>query len=154
LECQKFRNIVCAAHPAAASCTHRARRSGFSTHADHILKEHAMWINTPHARLADTPRRALRLHRALGTELRAVDGTVWITINDDPRDIVLDAGEAFVVDSPRDIVVLPIGERATLDVCHGSRRPAQVTAWHRQRTAPWHERVGAWLQGRWLPRPA
>jgi hypothetical protein len=113
-----------------------------------------MWINTSSARLAVTARRALRLRRARGTQVRAIDGTVWITIDDDPRDIVLDAGESFVVDSGRDLVVLPIGERATIDVCHGAGAPARAIAALRARVPGWHRRVGAWLQGWWAPRPA
>lgn len=113
-----------------------------------------MWINTSSARLAVTARRALRLQRAHGTRVRAVDGTVWITIDADPRDIVLDAGQSFVVDSARDLVVLPIGERATIDVCHGSGAPARTVAALRSRVPAWHRRVGAWLQGWRAPRPA
>ena len=113
-----------------------------------------MWINTSHARLAVTARRALRLRRAHGTQVRAVAGTVWITIDNDPRDIVLDAGEAFVVDSGRDLVVLPLGECATIDVCHGAGAPVRATAALRARVPSWQQRIGAWLQGRWAPRPA
>ena len=65
----------------------------------HILMEHAMWINTPHARLGLSARRALRLKDARGARLRAVQGTLWVTIDNDLRDIVLDAGESSVVDS-------------------------------------------------------
>jgi len=113
-----------------------------------------MWINTSHARLPLTARRALRLTRAHGTQVRAVDGTVWITIDNDPRDIVLDAGESFIVDSGRDLVVLPIGERATVDVCHAAGAAARTVAALRARVPPWQHRIGAFLQGRWAPRPA
>lgn len=76
-----------------------------------------MWINTPHARLAVEERRGLRLNAARGTLLRAVRGTLWVTIDNDPRDIVLDAGESFVVDSDQPLFVMALGDRATLDLC-------------------------------------
>ncbi|MFI4931872.1 MAG: DUF2917 domain-containing protein [Burkholderiales bacterium] len=75
-----------------------------------------MWINTPNARLALAARRGLRLKDARGAKLRAVQGTLWVTIDNDLRDIVLDPGESFVVDSNRPLVVMPLGECATVDV--------------------------------------
>ena len=102
-----------------------------------------MWINTPNARLAVEERRGLRLNAARGTLLRAVRGTLWITIDNDPRDIVLDPGESFVVDTDAPLFVMALGERATLDVCAESatpqRPPAAPQAWRlwprRQRDA-------------------
>ena len=79
-----------------------------------------MWINTPNARLAVGAQRGLRLDADRGTLLRAVKGTLWVTIDNDPRDIVLDAGESFVVDSDEPLFVMALGERATLDVCTDS----------------------------------
>lgn len=75
-----------------------------------------MWINTPNARLAIAARRGLRLKDARGARLRAVQGTLWITIDNDLRDIVLDPGETFEVDSHAPLVVMPLGECATVDV--------------------------------------
>lgn len=79
-----------------------------------------MWIDTPNARLELGARHPLRLQGACGTVLRAVQGTLWITLDDDPRDIVLDAGEQFVVDSAARLLVLPLGGHATVDV-HDAR---------------------------------
>ena len=102
-----------------------------------------MWINTPNARLAVDTRRGLRLNAAQGTLLRSVRGTVWATIDNDPRDIVLDPGESFVVDSNQPLFVMALGDRATLDVCTASllREPA---------APPQH----SWLAGLWSRRPA
>ncbi|HSW26616.1 MAG TPA: DUF2917 domain-containing protein [Burkholderiaceae bacterium] len=102
-----------------------------------------MWINTPSARLAIDDRRGLRLNAARGTQLRTVKGTLWVTIDNDPRDIVLDPGESFVVDSDRPLFVMALGDRATLDVCTDSllREPA---------TPPRH----SWLAGLWSRPPA
>ena len=75
--------------------------------------------------------------------LKAVRGTLWVTIDNDPRDIVLDPGESFVVDSDRPLFVMALGDRATLDVCTDSllREPA---------TPPRHP----WLAGLWSRQPA
>jgi hypothetical protein len=122
---------------------HSGRKAGVVARPAHILKEHVMWINTPHARLAVGDRRGLRLNTARGTLLRTVKGTLWVTIDNDPRDIVLDSGESFVVDSDRPLFVMALGDRATLDVCTDSllREPA---------TPPRHP----WLAGLWSRQPA
>ena len=75
-----------------------------------------MWINTPTARLGLAARRGLRLKDARGARLRAVQGTLWVTIDNDLRDIVLDAGESFVVDSDKPLIVTALGECATVDL--------------------------------------
>lgn len=76
-----------------------------------------MWIDTPNARIELAARRALRLRGACGTLLKAVAGTVWITIDNDRRDIVLSAGQSFRIDSREPVVATPMGECATLDLC-------------------------------------
>ena len=102
-----------------------------------------MWINTPNARLAVGARRGLRLNAAQGTLLRAVTGTLWVTIDNDPRDIVLDPGESFVVDTGQPLFVMALGERATLDLCtDGLRREP--------RTPP---TARSWLAALWSRRP-
>jgi len=93
-----------------------------------------MWINTPNARLAVEARRGLRLNAARGTLLRAVRGTLWVTIDNDPRDIVLDPGESFVVDSDQPLFVMALGDKATVDVCTQglraeSRTPPGARSW-------------------------
>jgi hypothetical protein len=86
-----------------------------------------MWINTAHARLAVDNRRGLRLNAARGTLLAAVKGTLWITIDNDPRDIVLDPGERFVVDTNEPLFVMALGVRATLDLCTEPSAPERCT---------------------------
>lgn len=97
-----------------------------------------MWINTPSARLALASRRGLRLKDARGAKLRAVQGTLWVTIDNDLRDIVLDPGESFVVDSNRPLVVMPLGECATVDVKSAARASAPSSWLH----ALWPRRAG------------
>jgi hypothetical protein len=107
-----------------------------------------MWIDTPSARLELAARDPLRLEGARGTLLRAVKGTLWITIDDDPRDIVLDAGEHFVVDSAEPLLVLPLGGHATVDVreaCadRGTAPAARATSRQPHPAAP-----GGWAKWR------
>ena len=101
-----------------------------------------MWINTPNARLAVGTQRGLRLNAAPGTLLRSVRGTLWVTIDNDARDIVLDPGESFVVDADRPLFVMALGERATLDVCSDGLAPE----------SPRPERR-SWLGDLWPRRP-
>ena len=96
-----------------------------------------MWINTPSARLAVAAHRSLRLNAARGARLRAVQGTLWVTIDDGPRDIVLEPGESFTVESDRPLVVMPLGACATLDVKSAASPPTS------------RARLGSWLLARW-----
>ncbi len=64
----------------------------------------------------------LRLTDIRGTRLRARDGTLWITIDGDHRDIVLEDGQQWVVDSPGVVMVTALGGKATLELCE---KPAQ-----------------------------
>ena len=96
-----------------------------------------MWINTPSARLAVAAHRSLRLNAARGARLRAVQGTLWVTIDNDPRDIVLEPGESFTVESDRPLVVMPLGACATLDVKSAASPPAS------------RARLGSWLLALW-----
>ena len=41
------------------------------------------------------PRQTLRLHDAAGSTVCAVEGSVWITEEDQPRDIVLERGACY-----------------------------------------------------------
>ena len=47
----------------------------------------------------------LRLAAQRGRRIESVLGRVWITIDDDPRDIVLDAGEGFSVDRDSGVMI-------------------------------------------------
>jgi len=53
-------------------------------------------IDSPRIPLA--ARGLARLSDAQATRIVCETGTVWITIDNDPRDIVLSSGESFVVD--------------------------------------------------------
>ncbi len=46
-----------------------------------------------------------RLRNGLGHRIEALTGNLWITIDNDPRDIVVKTGEGFSVDRPGDILI-------------------------------------------------
>ena len=62
-------------------------------------------MNSNDLNLASTSLRkgeALHLQHALGQRIEALGGRVWITMDGDLRDVVLDAGEGFTVDRSTD----------------------------------------------------
>jgi Protein of unknown function (DUF2917) len=68
-------------------------------------------MNTHDLTLASTPLRhgeAWHLHHALGQRIEALHGRLWITMDGDLRDIVLDAGEGFTVDRDSDVLLSAI----------------------------------------------
>lgn len=65
-------------------------------------------MNITDLQLAATPLRKgeiLRLGRAQGNRVEVLAGSVWLTIDDDPRDLVLEAGEGFTIDRPGEALV-------------------------------------------------
>ena len=62
----------------------------------------------------DSPRIPLVAHRlarlpdATSARIVCVTGTVWITIDNDPRDIVLAPGQSFLVDRRAGVLVYAI----------------------------------------------
>lgn len=84
-----------------------------------------MQIDTRSARLGLAPNRTLRLCDARGATLRPVRGTLWITIDHDPRDIVLEVGEAFTVDADQSVVVTALGGCAEFDLRGDRTLPAR-----------------------------
>jgi hypothetical protein len=52
----------------------------------------------PHAQIALAPRELHRIVDGEGLILLCLKGTVWVTQEDDARDIILTAGESFTLD--------------------------------------------------------
>src|SRR5437016_2059120 len=67
--------------------------------------ECAMRLDTRQARLDLTQDQLATLTQACRTHIACLAGTAWITIDRDPRDVVLERGESFVVDSNANVVV-------------------------------------------------
>jgi len=87
-----------------------------------------MWIKTLNARVALDGRRGLRLAAARGATLSVHRGTAWITIDGDPRDIVLQTGDCFVIDSAQPVLMFPLGPDATIDVLAPAAQPGRPPA--------------------------
>lgn len=51
-----------------------------------------------------------RVHSALGQRVECLSGSLWITQDDDLRDIILSAGEAFDFDHRGDALVSALDE--------------------------------------------
>ena len=49
-----------------------------------------------------------RLGAARGRRIEALRGRLWVTLDGDPRDIVLDPGEGFSVDRDSDVLISPL----------------------------------------------
>ncbi|MBI5256641.1 MAG: DUF2917 domain-containing protein [Burkholderiales bacterium] len=74
-------------------------------------------------------QQPLRLIGARGTHLRAVTGQLWVTMDHDPRDLVLQPGQSLVVDTSRPVMVSALGGKATVGVCAPQRPAAAWQAW-------------------------
>ena len=85
-------------------------------------------------------RNVLRLDNALGESVRVTRGTVWLTLAGDPRDIVLSAGDSFMIDR-RGLTLVEAQEDAT--VCLQARAAGRAGAGSSQRGIA--ARLAAWL---------
>jgi hypothetical protein len=68
-------------------------------------------------------REALALRNGRGSTVTCISGTIWLTMEDDSRDVVLTAGDSFVVNR-RGLTILAAHEASVVDVCapHRARR--------------------------------
>ena len=51
-----------------------------------------------------------RIHNGLGHRIEALSGSLWVTIDNDPRDIVVEPGAGFSVDRSGDTLVSAMNE--------------------------------------------
>ena len=82
-------------------------------------------------RLALAKNQTAHLGDARRTRLDCVDGVAWITIDGDPRDVVLTRGQSFVVDRGADVLVYGLQNGAVVDV----QPPGQVVPFPARRAA-------------------
>jgi hypothetical protein len=87
-------------------------------------KEFAMNIrlNSPPVCLAKS--QAVTLTDAVGSEIKCLGGALWITQDQDPRDIVLQAGESFTLDRGGPAIVWALAASSVEMV--PARRPARL----------------------------
>ena len=84
----------------------------------------------------------VELDDARGTLLRPTRGMLWVTMEKDTRDIVLEAGDAFTVDR-NGVTLVEAQGRTTVCV-----QAPHVGAMHRPAaSAAWPARLAYWLRG-------
>ncbi|HVN34302.1 MAG TPA: DUF2917 domain-containing protein [Casimicrobiaceae bacterium] len=83
----------------------------------------------------------VKLDGARGTTLRVTRGKLWITLENDTRDVVLEAGDAFTIDRGG-LTLVEAQERAT--VCVMGRPIDEVHV--RAQQPALRERAGDWLR--------
>lgn len=84
----------------------------------------------------DAPRTRLLLQRgqtsrlpeaeARAAHLCSAAGTLWITIDHDTRDIVLEPGQCFIVPGARGVTVSALSARAVLDMWPAAEAATQA----------------------------
>ncbi len=78
--------------------------------------ENAMLIGIDKVRLQLAKGDCLRLVRASRARLTTVSGIAWITVDREAEDILVRAGDSFVVPSDRAVVVGPLFSSLMLDI--------------------------------------
>lgn len=62
------------------------------------------------------PTQTLRLRDSAGTTVCAAEGAVWITEENDPRDVVLARGKCYRLRNPGVAIVNPLGGAAAVEL--------------------------------------
>ena len=75
-----------------------------------------MQLTTEQLTLNLVRNQCARLTSARDTQVRVVDGVAWITIDGQLRDVVLESGQSFVVDSNDDVIVFALNGPAALEL--------------------------------------
>ncbi len=91
--------------------------------------------NTPHTELTLAHKDLLRLSGPSHTVI-CHSGTVWITQDNDNRDIVLDAGQQFTTSSPTASVLYALEPARVTVERHGSQ-PAVAPRSRKERPVLW-----------------
>jgi len=107
-----------------------------------------MLIDTRNARLPLTVGKLARLANACNTRLTCVRGQAWITVDGELRDVALEAGEQFIIDSDRHVVVHPLRAGIPMEIEIDASAP-RCTPRRRQGVAGWVQALRDLL-----PRPA
>lgn len=70
------------------------------------------------------PRSLFSVPDAAGVEITCQEGSIWITLDHDVRDIVLDAGQSFVAGEHRRALIYALGTaRVDLRAAHPQAAP-------------------------------
>ncbi len=82
-----------------------------------------MLIDVPHTRLLLQRGQTSRLPEARDTHLCSAEGTLWVTLDHDARDIVLEPGQCFTVRSREAVTSSALAGPAVLDLRPAEARP-------------------------------
>jgi hypothetical protein len=115
--------------------------------------ERLMRLDTPRARLDLRHNDVATLRHACRTRLDVLEGVAWVTIDRDPRDIVLTRGQSFMVDSSENVIVNALQGDAVVDVL-APGRAVECKPARRARRGAWSDRVRGFFFGGWQPRTA
>ena len=75
-----------------------------------------MRLDTRHALIELNAVQPLSLTDALGTRLRGVSGTTWVTVDNDAEEIVLSPGDEWVVASRQRVLVSSLHGNSSVDL--------------------------------------
>jgi hypothetical protein len=82
-----------------------------------------MLIDVSHTRLLLQRGQTSHLLRARAAHLCSAEGTLWITVDHDARDIVLEPGQCFIVPSDKGVTISALSAQAVLDLRPAETRP-------------------------------
>jgi hypothetical protein len=78
-----------------------------------------MMITSSRTRLLLDRGQSTRLTEARDAQLASAGGTLWVTIDNDPRDIVLEFGDSLEIPGDAPIIVSSLGGPAVMDLRPG-----------------------------------
>jgi len=82
-----------------------------------------MKLDVNHAGIFLDKAQVLRVTDGFRAAVDCIDGCLWITQDNDPRDIILDSGESFTLDRPGKALVFAC-QKSTLAMREPSCRPS------------------------------
>jgi hypothetical protein len=84
-----------------------------------------MLITTTRTRLLLDRGQSTRLTDARHARLASAGGTLWVTMDNDRRDIVLEPGDSFDVDGGEPVLICALGGPAVLDLGPRTAAPCE-----------------------------
>jgi hypothetical protein len=111
LSAQAFRGEY-SAHASAKASAECMR----TTHTTRFHQESTMLIATDRTRMLLERGQSTRLTHAAAAHLSSAAGTLWVTIDHDARDIILEPGQGFTVRSSEAVTISALSGPAVLDL--------------------------------------
>ena len=91
---------------------------------------------THHLDLSLEPKALFNVSDAAGVQILCRSGSLWVTLDGDPRDIVLDAGDQFTATEHRRALIYALGPASLSLSMAPATRPARRTWRARPAAAP------------------